>query len=182
MKKDHKLKKKVIITTLSLAAVCLAGGLFYYINTIGGQPPEAFTESLSPANVEVVVPDLEPKTAPNINQGDSTTSGAMLSEKPSEAPAQSTLTSDETQGQVSKPSDGKPKSPTEAVPPSSPPSAATDNNAVPESEPYQEQPQGGDKKDGKIFVPGFGWIEDEGGGSTVKEAPNAGTGDPVGDM
>lgn len=26
------------------------------------------------------------------------------------------------------------------------------------------QPQGGDTKDGKIYVPGFGWIDDEGGG------------------
>lgn len=26
------------------------------------------------------------------------------------------------------------------------------------------QPQGGDTKDGKIYVPGFGWINDEGGG------------------
>lgn len=165
MKKDHKLKKKVI-TTLSLAAVCLAGGLFYYINTMGGQPPEASTESLPPANVEVVVPNIEPKTAPNTNQGDNSTSGAISPEKPSEAPAQSTLTSDETQGQVSKPSDGKPKSPSEAIPPSSPPSAATDNNNTPESEPNQEQPQGGDKRaDGAIYVPGFGWVEYEGGNS-----------------
>lgn len=179
MKKDYTVKKKAAITALSLAAVCLAGGLFYYINTIGGQPPEAFTESLSPANVEVVVPNLEPETSPNTNHS----SEAIPSEKTSETPAQSTpSTNNETQGQVSKPSDGKPKSPSEAIPPSSPPPAATDNNAVPESEPYQEQPQGGDKKDGKIFVPGFGWIEDEGGGSTVKKAPNAGTGDPVGDM
>ncbi|HWP51551.1 MAG TPA: DUF6550 family protein [Clostridia bacterium] len=178
MKKDYTVKKKAVITTLSLAAVCLAGGLFYYINTIGGQPPEAFTESLPPANVEVVLPDFEPETS----QGDSTTSGAISPEKPSEAPSQSMLTNDETQGQISKPSDGKPKSPSEAIPPSSPPPAATDNNTAPASEPNQEQPQGGDKKDGKIFVPGFGWIEDEGGGSTVKEAPNAGTGDPIGNM
>ena len=26
------------------------------------------------------------------------------------------------------------------------------------------QPQGGDTKDGKIYVPGFGWINDQGGG------------------
>ncbi len=26
-------------------------------------------------------------------------------------------------------------------------------------------PQGGEKKDGKIYVPGFGWIEDHGGGN-----------------
>jgi hypothetical protein len=26
------------------------------------------------------------------------------------------------------------------------------------------QPHGGDTKDGKIYVPGFGWINDQGGG------------------
>lgn len=26
------------------------------------------------------------------------------------------------------------------------------------------RPQGGDKKDGQIYVPGFGWIDDQGGG------------------
>jgi len=26
------------------------------------------------------------------------------------------------------------------------------------------QPQGGETKDGKIYVPGFGWIDDNGGG------------------
>lgn len=39
----------------------------------------------------------------------------------------------------------------EVVTPSSPPAKAG-------------EPQGGDKKDGKIFVPGFGWIQDNGGG------------------
>ena len=28
-----------------------------------------------------------------------------------------------------------------------------------------DAPQGGEKKDGKIYVPGFGWIEDHGGGN-----------------
>lgn len=183
MKKNYTAKKKAFITTLSLAAVCLAGGLFYYINTMGGQSPEASTESLSPANVEVVVPDLELETAPHTSQGDSTTSEAIPSEKPSETPAQSTpSTNNETQGQVSKPSDGKPKSPSEAVPPSSPPSAATDNN-TPESEPNQEQPQGGEKRaDGAIYVPGFGWIENSGEENETIIAPNAGTGKPIGDM
>ena len=45
-----------------------------------------------------------------------------------------------------------------------------------------EQPQAGAKQDGKIYVPGFGWVEDKGGGSEVHEAPNAGTGKPIGEM
>ncbi|MFT8887609.1 MAG: DUF6550 family protein [Ethanoligenens sp.] len=45
--------------------------------------------------------------------------------------------------------------------------AAVDHDKVeqPKETPKSEsQPQGGETKDGKIYVPGFGWIEDEGGG------------------
>ena len=34
------------------------------------------------------------------------------------------------------------------------------------------QPQHGDTKDGKIYIMGFGWVEDEGGGTTIIEAPD----------
>lgn len=173
MKKSYTAKKKAVITALSLVAVCLAGGLFYYISNMGGQPPETPAESTPPAEVEVFVPEIKPETTPEVKQ-DGNTSEVTPSETP-EQPAPPA--SNEPQGQVSKPSDGKPKSPSEAVPPSSPPPANS-----PKTEPKQEQPQGGEKKDGKIFVPGFGWIDDEGGGSDVHEAPNAGTGEPVGDM
>jgi len=173
MKKNYTAKKKAVIAALSLVAVCLAGGLFYYISNMGGQPPETPVGSTPPAEVEVFVPEIKPETTPEVKQ-DGNTSAVMPSETPEQsAPPAST----EPQEQVSKPSDGKPKSPSEAVPPSSPPPANS-----PKTEPKQEQPQGGEKKDGKIFVPGFGEIEDEGGGSDVHEAPNAGTGDPVGDM
>lgn len=44
-------------------------------------------------------------------------------------------------------------------------------------------PQGGEKRsDGAIYVPGFGWIEDSGETNSTTVAPNAGTGDAVGDM
>ncbi|GAB6108394.1 hypothetical protein SDC9_136276 [bioreactor metagenome] len=173
MKKNYTAKKKAVIAALSLVAVCLAGGLFYYISNMGGQPPEAPVESTPPAKVEVFVPEIKPETTPEVKQD-----GNISEVTPSETPEQSAPpASTEPQEQVSKPSDGKPKSPSEVVPPSSPPPANS-----PKTEPKQEQPQGGEKKDGKIFVPGFGEIEDEGGGSDVHEAPNAGTGDPVGDM
>lgn len=177
MKKSYTAKKKAVIAALSLVALCIAGGLIYYISNMGGQPPEIPVESTPPTKVEVIVPELKPETTPEVKQ-DSSTSEVTPSETPSEAPKPSAPpATNEPQGQVSKPSDGKPKSPSEAVPPSSPPPANS-----PKTEPKQEQPQGGEKKDGKIFVPGFGWIDDEGGGSDVHEAPNAGTGDPVGDM
>ena len=185
MKKDYSTKKKATIAALSIVAVCLAGGLFYYTSTMGGQPQETPVESTAPVDTQVVVPEIKPEATPKTAQTDSSTTDAAPSENPAEpsqetaAPA-SSETRDATQ---SKPSDGKPKSPSEAVPPSSPP-AETNQGSGSGSNGTQDQsePQGGEKKDGKIYVPGFGWIEDEGGGSDVHEAPNAGTGEPVGDM
>lgn len=47
------------------------------------------------------------------------------------------------------------------------PPKAVDHDKVeqPKETPKSDsQPQGGETKDGKIYVPGFGWIEDHGGG------------------
>lgn len=185
MKKDYSTKKKAAIAALSIVAVCLAGGLFYYTGTMGGQPQETPVESAAPVETQVVVPEIKPEAAPKTAQTESNPSEAAPSETPAEPSQETTApaSSDTQETTQSKPSDGKPKSPSEAVPPSSPP-AETNQSSGSGSNGTQNQsePQGGEKKDGKIYVPGFGWIEDEGGGSDVHEAPNAGTGEPVGDM
>ncbi|WFR59175.1 hypothetical protein QA584_08845 [Anaerocolumna sp. AGMB13025] len=182
MKKDYSTKKKAAIAALSIVAVCLAGGLFYYIGTMGGQPQETPVESTAPVESQVVVPEIKPEATPKIAQTESNTSEADPSKTPAE-PSQETAAPAGTENPQSKLSDGKPKSPTEATPPSDSP-AETNQGSGNSSNSTQEQtqPQGGEKQDGKIYVPGFGWIDDEGGGSDVHEAPNAGTGEPVGDM
>lgn len=46
-------------------------------------------------------------------------------------------------------------------------------------------PKSGDKKDGKIYVPGFGWVKDNGGGGSGTTVGNEGdelTGNKVGSM
>jgi len=45
-----------------------------------------------------------------------------------------------------------------------PPTKEDTNSKTTTEPPKNDVPQGGDTKDGKIYVPGFGWIEDEGGG------------------
>jgi len=186
MKKEYTTKKKVVIAALSLVTICLAGGLFYYVSTMGGQPQEMPVESTAPVESQVVVPEIKPEATPKTAQTDSSTSDAAPSENSADtsqetaAPA-SSETQDTTQ---SKPSDGKPKSPSEAVAPSSPP-AETNQGSGSSSNSTQEkkQPQGGEKRsDGAVYVPGFGWVEDSGEENKTNEAPNAGTGDPVGDM
>jgi hypothetical protein len=160
--RNYNTKKKTVIIILSLVAVCLAGGLFYYIGTMDGQSP-APEESMPSVETQVIVPEIK-------------------IEKPSDDEPKSTEEvappiSSETQSSAqSKPSDGKPKSPDQATPPSEPPA----ENSGSQNE--QNQPQGGEKRsDGAVYVPGFGWVEYEGENSQGT-APNAGTGEPVGDM
>lgn len=184
MKKDYSTKKKAAIAALSIVAVCLAGGLFYYTSTMGGQPQETPIESTAPVETQVIVPEIKPEATPKTAQTESDTSEADPSETPSE-PSQETAAPAVTETPAqSKPSDGKPKSPTEATPPSDPPAETNPGSGKnPNSTQEQKQPQGGEKRsDGAIYVPGFGWVEDSGEENETIIAPNAGTGEPVGDM
>ena len=195
MKNEYNKKKRITIIALSAVAVCLAGGLFWYMGTLGNtQPPVSQTESQPVIESTVTVPGIKPERTEESStaaQETTTAPGNAAGTEPESSAQTGTMTGDVQQ----KSSEGKPKTPAEATPPAEPPkdeavsSAPVENpdaggQCQPEHTPQQEpdQPQGGEKQNGKIYVPGFGWIEDEGGGSNVHEAPNAGTGDPVGDM
>lgn len=185
MKKDYKSKKKITIVALSAVALCLAGGLFYYVGTMDNITPPFPAESTPPAQTEVVVPEISLESTPETSTAPESTTAEETTEADSIAPT--------TGSEVEKPSDGKPKSPAQATPPAEKPKDTTSqapvenpdhNGHQPEHKPKPEpaQPQGGEKRsDGAIYVPGFGWVENE-GENTQDTAPNAGTGKPVGDM
>lgn len=113
MKKEYTTKKKAVIAALSLVAICLAGGLFYYVSTMGGQPQETPVESTAPVESQVVVPEIT--TEPS----STTEPQAEMEPTPSTEPAKATGTENENSSSgsntqdttQSKPSDGKPKSP-----------------------------------------------------------------------
>lgn len=184
MNKEYNKKKKITIIVLSLAAICLAGGLFYYMGTLNNiESPVSQTESQPDTKTEVNVPEIKTEDTTSSN---SIADSSDVTEATNGTPS---VTGDVQE----KPSADKPKSPSEATPPTKAPTEAdkapvenpdTSGTCQPENTPQPDtnQPQSGDKQDGKIYVPGFGWIEDEGGGSNVHEAPNAGTGEAVGDM
>ena len=46
----------------------------------------------------------------------------------------------------------------------------------------KDEPQGGDKKNGKIYVPGFGWIDDIGEGEGTKVDGDGDINKQIGDM
>lgn len=184
MNQEYNKKKKVTIIALSLAAICLAGGLFYYMGTLdNAKPPVSQTESQPSSEVQVIVPEIKPEGTV------STDSPTSSTDEPEATEGTPTVTDDVQE----KPSADKPKSPTEATPPTEAP-AETDKAPVenpdtsgtcqPEHTPQPDtnQPQGGDtNSSGAVYVPGFGWIENEGENSNGT-APNAGTGEPVGEM
>lgn len=170
MKKDYNTKKKVLIGGLSLVAVCLIVGLFYFSSAAGGQAKTPAATSSTPSESEVVAPETSQPEATLPEESGTTSEDAVSSTRPetSSAPVSSAA--------QSKPSDGKPKTRSEATPPAKAPDKSSENSSK------QSQPKGGDKRsDGAIYVPGFGWVENEGENSQGT-APNAGTGDPIGDM
>ena len=66
--------------------------------------------------------------------------------------------------------------------PDKPPVYDKDQTTV---EPESSEPKSGDKKDGKVYIPGFGWVKDEGGGGKGVKVGNEGdklTGNKVGQM
>ena len=196
MNKDYNKKKRITIIALSVLAVCLAGGLMWYMGTLDNtQPPTTQTETTPEQKPTVTVPEIKadgavepsaPATPPTTSTPVQTTPG------PQGNSAAGTVTGDVQQ----KPSEGKPKTPDEATPPSAPPkdeaasSAPVQNpdasgQCQPENTPQPEpdQPQGGEtRSDGAVYVPGFGWVEDSGEENETVIAPNAGTGESVGEM
>lgn len=202
MKKDYNTKKKATIIALSLTAVCLATGLFYYVGTLGNDEIPATPMESQPTTESLI--DV-PKIKPDGTQSSTDNSGAINGTPSVDGDVQN------------KPSDGKPHTPEEATPPTEPPktedgedktpaktpdkpTSGTDTgedheftpenpSEPPEYKPEQTEPNSdagkpkdGDKKDGQIYIEGFGWIKDEGGGSDVKEGDFNITGEKVGDM
>lgn len=61
---------------------------------------------------------------------------------------------------------------------------ATDHDSVKKPDTTQTgEPKGGERKDGKVYLPGFGWVTETGGsGTTVGEQGDELTGNKVGTM
>lgn len=170
--KNYTVKKKIVIASLALVAIVLAGGLWVYMDSMTGKVPDT-TMAGEPSGTEVqeiTVPEIKPSEKP------SSSSATTPDTKPPSGAGDSPSTSTDA-GQQQKPSDGKPKTQDEATPPPKPESAPTethepsitaDSQTPPSSEPAPAKPENstpksGDKNDnGDIYVPGFGWIPDSG--------------------
>ena len=165
MKLTDKTKKRLTIAGLGVVCVALVIAIASQFKPevpkeLSIQPSSTVSDEVNPAEVipspstEVNVPSINPDeaSAPPVGTGDSTgTEQSIQAEdaKPTEPPQ-------EVKTDPSKTPDGQKVDTvttvehTKVTKPANPPSAET--------------PESGDKKDGKIYVPGFGWIDDSGGG------------------
>ncbi|HBT63652.1 MAG TPA: hypothetical protein DEB10_03190 [Ruminococcaceae bacterium] len=170
---NDKTKKRLIITgclALCVVLVTLIGQQF--------QSPKPVDNPLPPQSSEVSDVTINPNalgnaenekevivTPPDTTQPANTENGAVSSG--TEQTIQGDATKPEyTEEQVKDPTQ-KPNGEKVAEPPK-----PVDHDKVeqPKDTPKNDsQPQGGETKDGKIYVPGFGWIDDigDGQGTTV---------------
>ncbi|MGF7145466.1 hypothetical protein HNQ56_003909 [Anaerotaenia torta] len=164
MKLTDKTKKRLTIAGLGVVCVVLVIAIASQFKPeapkgVSIQPSSTVSDEVNPADVipspstEVTVPSINPteSSAPPAGAGDS--NGAEQSiqaevTKPTEPPQ-------EVKTDPSKTPDGQKVDKVTPV--------EHDKVTKPENPP-SGTPESGDKKDGKIYVPGFGWIDDNGGG------------------
>ena len=173
MKLTDKAKKRFIISALGVVCVVLVIAIISQFRTeepkdASVQSSSTVSDAISPGTVipvpsadpiktpEVTVPPIEPTEAYTkpADSGDSTgTEQGIQAEvtKPTQPPQ-------EVKTDPTKTPDGEK---VEAVKP-----VEHDKVTKPENTTTSDTPKSGDKKDGKIYVPGFGWIEDNGGGGS----------------
>jgi len=182
--KNYNKKKIITISVLAVVAVFLAGGLWVYLDSMGNNEPAAIVDNdttQEPDGSEAPEIKIPLSSGQDTQAGETKGDGSGATASPDAGSTPST-TGSGTSGQ-SKTSDDKPKTPAEATPPPTPEHVvedeheitSTDNPNVPPSStptpatPETSTPQSGDKQDGKIYIPGFGWVEDEGGGVEIQE-------------
>ena len=158
MNNDKIKQRAIIIGGLAISAV-LVVLIFNQFKTPPVPEVETVPSSSSSQVADVVVPPISiPESVPPTTNGDD--KGEEQTIQPD--PVKPEPTEDELTDKTQTPDGDKvdlPETPEEEK-------EQEENPPVP---PVDDTPQGGDKEDGKIYVPGFGWIEDigEGEGTTV---------------
>ena len=197
MKKEYDKKKKLAIFILAAVAVCLAGGLSFYLVRIG-TPKEPEKEPVKQAieQMEVTVPEIDiPKETEALEETraeETEGSGQETEQTESSEPETVDIHTGSEQGGDDS---GKPQTKEDAQPPAEKPEvkdadAAENPEQSPQYEPEvteleqrPEEPAGGSTNDsGQVYVPGFGYIDDP--GAPVSE-PAGSDGDwnkQIGDM
>lgn len=139
-------------------------------------PPETTKPTESTEEKEVVVqPNTSaPESTQAVDNRPAQTDQTEQSIQPE--PTKPVVTEEQKKDMAQKPSGEKVTTEPEVV--------DHDTYVPPADTPKQpDEPQGGSQKDGQIYVPGFGWIEDNGGGGSGTTAEDMyENGNKIGDM
>lgn len=186
MKLSDRAKKRLTLAGLGVVCVVL-------VITIASQfkTEEPKDVSIHPSStVSDAVNPSTPSTGPtNTQEVNAQPIDSTVTPNQSTDTGDSTGTEQSIQAEVTKPPEPSQEVKTD---PSKTPDGQTvtavtpeehDNVTTPESSTSPSTPKSGDKKDGKIYVPGFGWIEDNGGGGSGTTADDMyENGNKIGDM
>ena len=177
MKKEYDKKKKLVIFILAAVAVCLAGGLCFYLIRIGTpKEPEKEPVKQTTEQMEVTVPEIDmtkETEALEETKSEAAERSGQGTEKPEsrEAATVDIHTRREQGGGAG----GKSQIKEDAQPPAEKPEvkdtdAAENPEQPPQYEPEvtkpeqkPEEPAGGSTNDsGQVFVPGYGYVDQPG--------------------
>lgn len=163
-----KTQKRLVVSGLAVLCIVLAVALFSFVS--GGSAKDGTNIAGNDINTNVTVNDIKADdktgvTVPNITEAPAAT-GSQTSGNENVV-----LNTDKQQNvevPLTKPTE-KPAEPEKPVVkdetvtknPDKPPVYDKKQTTV---ETKSSQPKSGDKKDGKVYIPGFGWVKDEGGG------------------
>jgi hypothetical protein len=167
MKLTDKTTKR--LTAAGLGAVCVVLVIAIALQFKTEAPDEISTQPSGTLSDEVNTSDIIPSplagvNVPPINQAEASASPADTGD--------STGTEQSIQAEVVKPTEPTQEEKTDSskTPDGQKVDMVTpmehDKVTKPSNPPSAETPRSGDKKDGKIYVPGFGWIDDSGGGGS----------------
>lgn len=172
MKKlSPKAKKGLIVAGLGVVCVILVIAISVQFHSEAPKDAAVLPSTPAPADIQPDLNNPQPSTALVI---------APDPAAPISSPAVPVDTSDSSGTEQHLQAE-----PTKPTPPVDPPTpietpAVSKPEKTPEYKPEDtvktkpKEPEGGEKKDGKIYVPGFGWIEDQGGGNSVDEVTSDG--------
>jgi hypothetical protein len=158
-------KKKIVAAAVT--AVCVIAGLAVALHKPMDVVESVQTPEVTTAEITVAEIKTEPKKV--------VAAANSAEEEPLDEPESTDVTDSKQNEEIvqnfteaTKPEPpAPPEIPTEqATNPAAPPTYAPEQTVreVTTTTPNAKIPQGGEKKNGQIYIPGFGWIKDEGGG------------------
>ena len=186
MKKEYDKKKKLVIFILTAVAVCLAGGLCFYLVKIG-TPKEPEKESVQQVTeqMEVTVPEIDitkESEALEETKSEAAESSGQETEQPesSESETVDIHAGSEQGGDDSEKSHTKENAQPPAEKPEQPPQYDPE---VKEPEQKPEEPAGGSTNDGgQVYVPGFGYVDQPGAPQGESAGSDGDWNKQIGDM